>query len=168
MVSSSVVPLNFVAGSAHDVLGSDLASAVETVLRERFALSNGKPGDAYTSDEVDPRGWVALQKRVPQLSAIDAYQAVFIPADLSGVEEIVVPNVADPFHVAGLSALVRNLEAFATGASLPADELGLMQLAAKYLEDDELVGADLDVQTYVQLMLSARQAVAKKQALWIV
>jgi len=43
-----------------------------------------------------------------------------------------------------------------------------MQLAAKYLEEDELVEADLDVQTYLQLMLSARQAVARGQALWIV
>jgi len=43
-----------------------------------------------------------------------------------------------------------------------------MHLAAKYLEDDELFDRDLDIQTYVQLMLSARQAVARRQPLWIV
>ena len=141
---------------------------MEDALRERFALTNGEPGDAYTSDDVDPRGWVALQKRVPQLAGIDAYQAVFVSAPVSGIEEMAVANVADPFHVASLPALLQSLQKFAAGASLPSDDLGLMQLAAKYLEDDALVEADLDIQTYVQLMLSARQAVARKQALWIV
>lgn len=160
--------LTFVAGSAQDVLGSDLALAVEGVLRERFGLTDGKPGDAWSSDEVDPRGWVALQQKVPDLRPIDAYQAVFISAPVRGVQEVSVPNVADPFHVAALRALVDSLQKFAAEASLPTDDVELMQLAAKYLEDDALVDADLDIQTYVQLMLSARQAVARNQALWIV
>jgi hypothetical protein len=42
----------------------------------------------------------------------------------------------------------------------------LMQLGAHYLEGDE--NADLDVQTYVQLMLSAKQAAVRNQALWVV
>ena len=42
-----------------------------------------------------------------------------------------------------------------------------MDLAARYLEDDSLVDQDLDVQTYLQLMLSAKQAAARKQPLWI-
>jgi len=162
------VALTFVAGSAHDVLGADLARAVEGVLQERFALRDGGPGDAYQSDEVDPRGWAALQKRVPGLAGIDAYQAVFVSAPVKGIEEVAVPNVADPFHVASLAALVENLQKFAAQASLPTDEVELMQLAARYLEDDSLQEADLDIQTYVQLMLSARQAVARSQALWIV
>ena len=83
-------------------------------------------------------------------------------------EWIGTPNVADPFHVISLSALMDALQKFARGASLPTDDVELMQLAAKYLEEDELVEADLDVQTYVQLMLSARQALARRQALWIV
>ncbi len=162
------MPLTFVAGSAHDVLAPDLARAVEGELRRRFSLSDGQGDEPYRSDEVDVRGWVELQKRVPQLSGIDAYQAVFVAAPLRGIEEVTVPNVADPFHVASLSALVDGLQKFAAGASLPTDDVELMQLAARYLEDDELVEQDLDVQTYVQLMLSARQAVARGQALWIV
>ena len=79
-----------------------------------------------------------------------------------------MPNVADPFQVASLPTLLEALQKFATSQSLPTDDVELMQLAAKYLEDDELVEADLDIQTYVQLMLSARQAVARRQALWIV
>jgi hypothetical protein len=41
-----------------------------------------------------------------------------------------------------------------------------MQLAAHYLEAD--FDSDLDVQTYVQLFLSAKQAAARNQALWVV
>jgi hypothetical protein len=162
------VPLTFVAGSAHDVLGPDLARAVEETLRQKFPVTNGEGEDPYRSDEVDIRGWAELQTRVPQIAGIDAYQAVFVAAPLRGIEEVTVPNVADPFHVASLPALVDGLQQFAKRAKLPVDEVELMQLAAKYLEDDELVDADLDVQTYVQLMLSARQAMARNQALWIV
>jgi hypothetical protein len=162
------VSLIFVAGSARDVLSPELARAVEDALTQRFALKNGEGEEAYRSDEVDVRGWVALQSRVPQIAGIDAYQAVFVAAPLRGIEEVTVPNVADPFHVASLPALVDALQQFAAGASLPTDDVELMQLAAKYLEEDELAEADLDVQTYVQLMLSARQAVARGQALWIV
>ncbi len=162
------MPLTFVAGSAHDVLSPDLARAVEQALQQRFPLANGEGDEPYRSDEVDVRGWVALQNRVPQIAGIDAYQAVFVAAPLRGIEEVSVPNVADPFHVASLPALVDALQQFAARASLPIDDVELMQLAAKYLEEDELVEADLDVQTYVQLMLSARQAIARRQALWIV
>jgi hypothetical protein len=162
------LPITFVAGSAHDVLGSDIAPAVDTALRERFPIPDGEGSEPYRSDEVDVRGWIELQKRIPQLAGIDAYQAVFVPAPLRGVEEVVVANLADPFHVASLPALVGALQKFAAAASLPTDDVELMQLAAKYLEEDELLEADLDVQTYVQLMLSARQAVARNQALWIV
>ena len=168
MLSSHAVPLTFVAGSAQDVLGPDLARAVEEALRKRFPVANGEGEEAYRSDEVDVRGWVALQTRVPQIAGIDAYQAVFVAAPLRGIEEVTVPNVADPFHVASLPALLDALQQFATRAKLPVDEVELMQLAARYLEDDDLFEADLDVQTYVQLMLSARQAMARGQALWIV
>ena len=167
VVSSHAVPLTFIAGSAHDVLGPDLARAVEAALDQRFSIKDGQGDEPYRSDEVDVRGWVELQKRIPQIAGIDAYQAVFVDAPLKGIEEIAVPNVADPFHVASLPALLDALRKFAASSSLPTDDVELMQLAAKYLEDDELVEADLDIQTYVQLMLSARQAVARQQALWI-
>ena len=162
------MPLTFIAGSAHDVLGPDLARAVAGALQQRFSIQGGQGDGPYHSDEVDVRGWVALQQRIPQIAGIDAYQAVFVDAPLKGIEEIAVPNVADPFHVASLPALVDALRKFAASRSLPTDDVELMQLAAKYLEDDELFEADLDIQTYVQLMLSAGQAVARRQALWIV
>src|ERR1700730_14284808 len=122
VLSSHAVPLTFVAGSAHDVLGPDLARAVEALLRQRFAIKDGQGDEPYRSDEVDVRGWVALQQRIPHIAGIDAYQAVFIDAPLKGIEEIALPNVADPFHVASLPSLVDALQKFAAGSKLPTDD----------------------------------------------
>lgn len=159
--------LTFVAGAASDVFSADLASAVEAELRKRFALPDADAAEPYRSDAVDGRGWGALQTRVQELRGIDAYQAVFIPATVSGVMEVRLPNVADPLHVAGLEMLVTALQAYASRASLPTDDVELMQLAAHYLESEE-PDEDLHVQTYVQLMQTAKQAVVHKQPLWIV
>ena len=160
------MPLTFVAGTAKDVFSPDLAAKVEAELRKRFALPAASYDEPYSSDEVDGRGWGALQKRVPALAGIDAYQAVFVPAAADGVTDVPLPNVADPLHVAGLEALVAALRDFAKSASLPTDEVKLMELAAHYLESDE-PDADLDVQMYVQLMLTAKQAVVHRLPLWI-
>ena len=43
-----------------------------------------------------------------------------------------------------------------------------MGLVAHYLEDDSSFDKELDIQVYVHLMLTAKQAVARKQALWVV
>ena len=63
--------------------------------------------------------------------------------------------------------MLEELRRFAAAASLPTDDVELMQLALRYFESDDF-DADLDVQTYVQLMLSAKQASARGQALWVV
>ena len=160
--------LTFVVGDANEIFGADLASAVGTELARRYPSPPSQGAEPYASDEVDIRGWAALQRRVDALLAIDAYQAVFIPAPVNGVDELVIPNVADPFHIASLELLSNALRDFAASASLPTDDVELMQLAAHYLEDDELVDQDLDIQTYVQLMLSLKQAIAHRQPLWVV
>jgi hypothetical protein len=167
VVSSPAVAFTFVVGAARDVFPPELAQAVEEKLRSRFALPAGADEEAYRSDHVEPAGWLALQKRLAAIAGVDAYQAVFVPAPVKRLEEIVVQNLADPLHVAGLEALLKGLHDFAAKASLPTDDVKLMALAARYLEDDSLVDQDLDVQTYVQLMLSAKQAAARKQPLWI-
>lgn len=130
-------------------------------------------GEAYRSEPVSAMGWRALQTRVlrsldltPQLTTVDAYQAVYLPSVTSGVELLPIANVADPLQVGSLPALLEELHRFAAAAALPMDDVELMQLAAHYLEHED-PDADLDVQTYVQLMLSARQASARAQPLWI-
>jgi len=167
VVSSPAVAFTFVVGSARDVFAPELARAVEQKLSSRFGLRSVVDDESYRSDEVEPRGWLALRSRVTEISNVDAYQAVFVPAPVKGLEEVTVPNLADPLHVASLDTLLKALQDFAAQASLPTDDVELMDLAARYLEDDSLVDQDLDVQTYLQLMLSAKQAAARRQPLWI-
>jgi hypothetical protein len=165
--------LTFVVGTAADVFSGDLARAVDGALHARFSFGTNAE-EKYESEPVDASGWRELQRRVhqalavaPHLTSVDAYQAVYLPANIEHVEHVPIPNVADPLQVASLPALLEELHRFAASTSLPTDDLELMKLGAHYLESDDF-DADLDVQTYVQLMLSAKQASARGQALWIV
>jgi hypothetical protein len=161
----------FLVGDASDVFAPDFASSVQAELQKRFpSLTTGE--EAYRSEDVDVLGWRALQRRVgsavPQVSLMEAYQAVYLPSAPPSIEPVAVANAADPLHIGSVDALLAELRAFAASTSLPTDDIELMQLGAKYLEDDALYDQDLDVQTYVQLMLSARQAAARRLPLWIV
>jgi hypothetical protein len=168
------VSLTFVVGTANDVFAGDLAHAIEAELSRRFPATAKDGDEAYQSEPVDASGWRRLQQRVllsldlsPQLATVDAYQAVYLPSAHDHVEHLPIGNLADPLQVGSLPLLLDELRRFAAAASLPTDDVELMQLAAHYLESDD-VDADLDVQTYVQLMLSAKQAMTRGQALWIV
>jgi hypothetical protein len=160
------VPFTFVVGRAGDVFGPALADAVDAALRGRFPSLSLRDGDPYRSEPVEFAGWRDLARRAPLL--VEPYQAVFVPAEVAAVETIAIPNAADPLQVASLARLLVGLQAFAEAAALPTDDVELMMLSAKYLEDDLLISDDLDVQTYVQLMLSAKQAAATGRALWVV
>jgi hypothetical protein len=170
--------LTFVVGSPSDVFGGGaLASAIDDVLRTRFSFNTHGGEEPYRSDPVDASGWLKLQQRaalavggpaVPHLVNVDPYQAVYLPDGVADVEHIPIPNAADPLQVGSVAELLEELRRFAASASLPTDDVELMQLAAHYLESDELFDADPDVQMYVQLMLSAKQAAARKQPLWVV
>lgn len=88
----AAVPLTFVAGSAADVFADDLARAIDAELRRRFPSVALDGVERYESEPVDATGWRALQKRVlqtldvaPQLTTVDAYQAVYIPGAHDGV-----------------------------------------------------------------------------------
>ena len=159
--------LTFVVGTASDVFGADLARLIDA------ALPTQSIGEPYRSEPVDATGWRALQTRVlrtrdhaPQLTGVDAYQAVYLPSSTNGVEQLPIANVADPLQVGSLPALLDELHRFAATASLPTDDVELMKLAVQYLEHED-PNADLDVQTYVQLMLTAKQAMARRAAWWI-
>lgn len=162
----------FVVGTAADAFRGDLAAAVADELRTRYSFEPPAIAEPYESEPVHAAGWRELQNLMvsmlggSKLSEVEAYQAVFIPGDVSGVDQVEVPAVADPLQVASLDALVDELRRFASQAQLPTGDLELMQLAADYLEEG--TDHELDFQTYVQLMLSAGQAIARKQALWIV
>jgi len=159
--------LEFVAGSAAEVFPADMAESIAKIVSSAAA-------DVYRSEPVDPRGWSQLQSRVmrtldaaPQIAGVDAYQSVYVPGSRNGVERVPIPNVADPLEIGSLDSLLAELRAFAAKAALPTDDVELMQLAAHYLENDALIDQDLDVQTYVQLMLAAKQSAAHGVPLWI-
>jgi hypothetical protein len=168
--------LTFVAGTPADVFGGGFGDAVARELIARYRFTAAPNETPYHSEPVDGSGWRDLQKlagsmlgeSAPHLSKVEAYQAVYIPAPLTDVEHVAIANAADPLQVASLTALIDELTRFAHHASLPTDDLELMGLAARYLEDDEMIDKELDLQTYVQLMLTAKQAVARRQALWVV
>jgi hypothetical protein len=164
------MPMTFVAGAASDVFPADFAAAVDAQLRKRFpALAPAAAEEWYRSEEIDATGWSSLQRRIGKSAQIgaDPYQAVYLPLPLEKLEQIVVPPAADPIQAGSLPALIEELKAYAAKASLPTDDLELMQLGAKYFEDDVLFHKDLDVQTYVQLMLSAKQAAAHDAPMWV-
>ncbi len=168
-----LVALVFVAGNAADVFAPELAQAIDAELRKRFPSLPAVDAEPYRSDPVEGIGWSQLQARAmrmivaPHLSGLDAYQSVYLPLRFERVEHIAIPTVADPLETGSLDMLLDELRLFAANASLPTDDVELMQLAAKYLEDDALFDADLDIQTYVQLLLTAKQAAAHRVALWI-
>ncbi|HEV7484943.1 MAG TPA: hypothetical protein VGQ65_04625 [Thermoanaerobaculia bacterium] len=165
--------LVFVAGSAADVFAPDLAAAIDAELRTRFPSLAIVDAEAYQSDPVEAVGWSRLQARAmrlisaPHLGGLDAYQSVYLPLRFERVEHITIASVADPVEVGSLDVLLDELRLFASHAALPTDDVELMQLAAKYLEDDDLFSSDLDIQTYVQLLLTAKQASARGIALWL-
>lgn len=170
------MPLSFVVGSAADVFPPDFARSVDAELRKRYPAV-GDNEEAWRSDVVEPAGWQQLQQLATsmlgaehpsQLAGVEAYQMVWVPAvTFSQVERIAIPNAADPLQVGSLPALVEELRVFASAASLPTDDVELMELAAHYLEDDLSFDQDLEIQTYVQLMLAAKQASARGEMLWI-
>ncbi|MGA8809389.1 MAG: hypothetical protein WB973_16080 [Thermoanaerobaculia bacterium] len=165
--------LVFVAGNAADVFAPDLAAAIDAGLRMRFPSLRIVDAEAYQSEPVEATGWAQLQARAmrllsaPHLGGLDAYQAVYLPLRFERVEHIAITSVADPLEVGSLDMLLEELRRFASHAWLPTDDVELMQLAAKYLEDDDLFSSDLDIQTYVQLMLTAKQAAAHGVGLWL-
>ena len=164
--------LTFVVGRASDVFVGELAQMVEAELAKKFPAPARLDEDPYQSEPVDAYGWRALQQRVlqtldvaEQVTAIDAYQAVYLPDAPATIEHVTIPNLADPLQVGSVPALVDDLRRFAEKAELPIDDLELMQLGAHLLETAE---GQPDVETYVQLMLSAKQAIARRQGLWVV
>ena len=165
--------LTFVVGDARAALGESFGASVDAALRAHFPQLQAEEGEIYASDEVPVAGWRALQARVagvmqaPQITAIDVYLAAWVPAANEDIIELPVANAADPLQVGSVVALLAELRDFAARASLPVDDVELMGLANRYLEDDDLADADLDIQTYVQLLLSAKQAAVHGRPLWI-
>ena len=169
------MPIVFIAGRASEAYPAEFAELVNDAVRARFPDLDGEAPEAYRSDEIDPQGWIALQQRAkralgetaPHLTSVEPYQAAYVPQQLESVQHVTIPNAADPLQIGSIPRLIDELTRLAEKESLPTDDVELMNLAAEYLEDED-PDRDLDIQTFIQLLLSAKQAGARRQALWIV
>jgi hypothetical protein len=131
--------------------------------------------DGFGSEEVAWSGWNKLQERassilgeerVPHLLSIDAWQGVYLPV-LIDPTVINIMNDSTPLQCASLPLLSIELEEFAKALSLPIQEEELQELWDKYMDEEE-EDEDMDIQTYIQLMLSTKVAISYNLPLWVV
>jgi hypothetical protein len=170
--------LTFTVGNPSDVFIEASAEVVRRTLesnyRGHFVLDS--PEEPYCSEEVGWSGWAALQERaqsvlpatsLAHLLSMDAWSGVYVPcATEIGAFEFDAEQT--PLNVAGLHPLIEELECIGAALGLAVDDAGLRELARGYLEDDDRVDDDMDVQTYAQLLLAAHEAMRRRQPLWIV
>jgi hypothetical protein len=169
--------LTFQVGAADQVLLEPGASSVARDLEKLYPGSGAESSerDLWYSLELGWSGWEALQERVnaavgargaPHFLSMAAWYGAYLPTTLEP-DTVKVDGGETPLSVASLPALIQELQRFGTAAGLPTDPTGLQALADKY-EDDDLCDADMDLQTYAQLLQGALIAAARKQPLWIV
>ena len=170
--------LVFTVGSPKDVFNDDFANRVSNTFQSHFgnAFEGQKTTGPYYSDELGWSGWNSLQKRaiavlgesaVEHFNSMDAWQGVYVPTNTE-IGAFTFDDVKSPLNVAALGELINELEAFGKAESLPIDDKGLQEFAQKYLDDDDLIDQDMDLQTYAQLLLAAHEAKRRKQPLWVV
>jgi hypothetical protein len=172
--------LTFTVGLASTVFMQPFANQVVQELERQlgYSMPEGTPlGDeVYCSEELGWSGWQKLQERataalgkgnVTNLLAMEAWQGVYLPAPIRPTEVAINGHDA-PLQCGSLSALIRELDQFAKAGGLPTEKAGLEELWEKYMEDDDLIDEDMDIQTYVQLMLTAQVAMSHNLPLWVV
>jgi hypothetical protein len=172
--------LAFTVGTTSDAFMQPYAAQVQHKIRNQFEYSVPEStsfGDeGYHSEELGWSGWQQLQERavtvlgeekIPHLLALEAWQGVYLPLPVNPIE-ITVEGNSTPLQCGSLPALVQELEQLAAIEKFPTDPDGLQSFWEKYAEDDDLIEEDMDIQTYIQLMLSAKIATSHKLPLWVV
>jgi hypothetical protein len=134
-----------------------------------------KPEDeSYCSEEVAWSGWTELQQSAQSLLAasevshllfVEAWQGAYLPLSL---DPQVLKIDGQELRVASLPSLVRELLVYSSAARLPVEPNDLRKLYAAYAENDSRAGADMHIQTYLQLMLTAQYASRAECVLWVV
>ena len=170
--------LIFTVGRPTDVFDAPFAELVEHVLeaecddRVDWGLDGVEP---FHSAELGWSGWNLLQERarvaltpeeVPNLLSMDAILGAYLPG-WPEAGSIVFDDYPMPLDVAPLEALIAELEMVGPALGLATDTDGLAAIATKYADED-LCDDDMEIQTFAQLLLSAREAVARRQPLWVV
>ena len=170
--------LVFTVGRPACVFDDPVAELMDHVLDaecgEHLAPDGGE-AEPFHSGELGWSGWGLLQERarvalapeeVPNLLSMDAIHGAFLPGwDEAGA--ILFDDYPMPLDVASLEGLIAELERIGPALGLATDEAGLDRIAARYV-DDEARDDDMEIQTFAHLLRAARQAVARRQPLWVV
>jgi len=98
---------------------------------------------------------------------MEAWQGVYVPGE-ADIGFFTFDGHSTPLSVASLDQLIGELEAIGVALGLPTDGADLRSLFLGYRDDDDRCDDDMDIQTYVQLLLSAREAKKRNQPLWVV
>ena len=170
--------LIFTVGCPRDAFVEPFADIVAETFDAHFSSAFPVETDQvpYISDEVGWSGWRELQERAQRvlssqppmhLLSMEAWHGVYVPVPTE-IGSFSFDEQETPLDVASLPDLVRELDSLGRADGLPVDDDGLDALAMRYMEDDDLADQDMDVQTYVQLLLAAREATRRNQPLWVV
>ena len=172
--------LTFTVGNATHVFMDPYGSNLQSKLDAEFPVKINRMSDdddPWYSQELGWSGWEELQKRTaevlgqdaaPHLLSMPAWKGVYLPVEVQPCTLADVPGDDTPLEIGCLDRLREELEAFGMAAGFPTDNEGLEALAARYLEDDDLIDDDMEIQTYAQLLLAAIFASRHRYPLWIV
>lgn len=170
--------LTFTVGYPRDAFIEPFAEVVANTLDRHFSSAFAVSGEdePYYSQEIGWSGWAELQGRAQKamkaspphhLLSMEAWQGVFVPVE-TDTGSFSFQDQKSPLKLASLPHLIKELEAFGRIADLLTDDPGLKALAARYLENDDIIDQDIDVQCYVQLLLAAHEAARRHVPLWVV
>ncbi len=147
--------------------------ALEKLFKKQVVLDS--QDEPYYSTELGWSGWGLLQERscdllgedaLPAFLSMEAWNGCYVPCETKP-RAVTIEGQDTPLSIASLAALTVELEAIGKALKLATDNEGLAELAEKY-NDDDFIEDDMDVQTFVHLLLAAREAEDRRQALWIV
>ena len=170
--------LIFTVGRPSDVFDEPFAGVVQHVLEAEceddiaFEDENAEP---FNSTELGWSGWSLLQERarfalapeeISHFLSMDAIHGAYLPGWVEA-GAILFEASPMPLDVASLEGLIDELEKLGPALGLPTDSEGLAHIVHRYRDDDSC-DDDMEIQTYAQLLLAAREAARRRQPLWVV
>ena len=153
------------------------ASQIADTLRAQFGDKIDFSNDTERhSDELGWSGWRILQERgaeacgadkLPHFLSMEAWHGCYLPVT-TGVGSFEFPDDSPNLDVGALDNLIAELELIGKTLGFPTDDSSLTELFRKYMDDDDLIDEDMDIQTFTQLLPLARFARKHRLPLWVV
>jgi hypothetical protein len=173
--------LVFRVGTPVDVFTRPFAERLVQILQHHFGagmrLEGASEDEGWVSEQL---GWSFLRQlqdrarqlvepeRIPHLLAMPAWRGAFLPVDttIGELSEIWEPD--EPIVICSLLSLEKELNLLAPRLAAPMDPDECERLMRRYLDDDERVDDDPDVQAWTQLVIGTRIGLDRKQPLWVI